>query len=136
MCVCVCVCLVTQSCLTLCNPMDYSLPGSSIHEISPGKNAGMGYHFLLHKYWLGKYRDTRDAFLILGLRRAISWSRKWQPTPVFLAWEIPWAEEPGRLQSIGSQRVGCNWAWITKSLHNCYSLQWLMSDSWSLKKRV
>ena len=23
-----------------------------------------------------------------------------------LAWEIPWAEEPGRLESIGSQRVG------------------------------
>ena len=23
-----------------------------------------------------------------------------------LAWEIPWAEEPGRLQSMGSQRVG------------------------------
>ena len=23
-----------------------------------------------------------------------------------LAWEIPWTEEPGRLQSIGSQRVG------------------------------
>jgi len=22
------------------------------------------------------------------------------------AWEIPWAEEPGRLQSMGSQRVG------------------------------
>ena len=22
------------------------------------------------------------------------------------AWEIPWTEEPGRLQSIGSQRVG------------------------------
>ena len=29
---CVCV-LVTQSCLTLCDPMDYSLPGSSVHEI-------------------------------------------------------------------------------------------------------
>ena len=25
--------LVTQSCLTLCNPTDYSLPGSSIPEI-------------------------------------------------------------------------------------------------------
>ena len=25
--------LVTQSCLTLCNPMDYSLPGSSVHGI-------------------------------------------------------------------------------------------------------
>ena len=23
-----------------------------------------------------------------------------------LAWEIPWTEEPGELQSIGSQRVG------------------------------
>ena len=23
-----------------------------------------------------------------------------------LAWEIPWTEEPGRLWSIGSQRVG------------------------------
>ena len=23
-----------------------------------------------------------------------------------LAWEIPWVEEPGRLQSMGSQRVG------------------------------
>ena len=26
-----------------------------------------------------------------------------------LAWEIPWTEEPGRLQSIGSQRVGHDW---------------------------
>ena len=23
-----------------------------------------------------------------------------------LAWRIPWTEEPGRLQSMGSQRVG------------------------------
>ena len=23
-----------------------------------------------------------------------------------LAWKIPWTEEPGRLQSMGSQRVG------------------------------
>ena len=23
-----------------------------------------------------------------------------------LAWRIPWTEEPGRLESIGSQRVG------------------------------
>ena len=25
-----------------------------------------------------------------------------------LAWEIPWTEEPGRLQSMASLRVGCN----------------------------
>ena len=27
-----------------------------------------------------------------------------------LAWKIPWMEEPGRLQSVGSRRVGPNWA--------------------------
>ena len=27
-----------------------------------------------------------------------------------LAWEISWAEEPGGLQSMGSQRVGHDWA--------------------------
>ena len=31
--VCVCVCACTQSCLTLCDPMDWSPPGSSVHEI-------------------------------------------------------------------------------------------------------
>ena len=32
--------------------------------------------------------------------------RKWQPTPAFLPGKIPWTEELGRLQSMGSQRVG------------------------------
>ena len=32
-CVCVCVRSVAQSCSTLCNPMDYSPPGSSVHGI-------------------------------------------------------------------------------------------------------
>ena len=27
-----------------------------------------------------------------------------------LAWKIPWTEEPGRLQSVGSLRVGHDWA--------------------------
>ena len=27
-----------------------------------------------------------------------------------LAWKIPWTEEPGRLQSMGSQRVRHDWA--------------------------
>ena len=27
-----------------------------------------------------------------------------------LAWRIPWTEEPGRLESMGSQRVGHDWA--------------------------
>ena len=38
--------LVVHSCPTLCDPMDCSLPGSSIHGI-PGKNTGVGGHSLL-----------------------------------------------------------------------------------------
>ena len=40
--------LVAQSCLTLCDPMDRSLPGSSIHPWnSPSKNTGVGTHSFL-----------------------------------------------------------------------------------------
>ena len=45
-CVCACVCarahLIAQSCPTLCDPMDCSLPGSSVHGNSLGKNTGVG----------------------------------------------------------------------------------------------
>ena len=38
--------LVIQSCSTLCNPMDYGSPGSSVHGDSPGKNTGVSCHAL------------------------------------------------------------------------------------------
>ena len=45
--------LVAQSCPTLCNPMDGSPPGSSVHIIpSQGKNTGMGSHSLLQGIFL------------------------------------------------------------------------------------
>ena len=37
-----------------------------------------------------------------------------------LGWEIPWTEEPGRLQSIGSQRAGHNLA----CMHADISYKW------------
>ena len=40
------MCLFVQSCPTLCNPMDCSLPGSSVHGDSPGKNTGVSCHAL------------------------------------------------------------------------------------------
>ena len=46
--------------------------------------------------------------------RKIPWSRKWQPTPLFLPGKFLWTEEPSRLQSRGSQRVGHNW--VTKHI--------------------
>ena len=39
--------LVAQLCPTLCDLMDCSLPGSSVHGDSPGKNTRMGCHALL-----------------------------------------------------------------------------------------
>ena len=41
--------------------------------------------------------------------RKISWRTAWQPTPVFMPGESPRTEEPGGLQSMGSQRVGHDW---------------------------
>ena len=37
---------VAQSCPTLCDPMDCSLLGSSVHGIFPGKGTGVDCHFL------------------------------------------------------------------------------------------
>jgi len=44
---CAVLCLVTQSCPTLCDPMDCSPPGSSVRGDSPGKNTGVGCPALL-----------------------------------------------------------------------------------------
>ena len=47
--VCVCVCvLVAELYMTLRDPMDCSLPGSSGHEDSLGKNTREGCHAFLH----------------------------------------------------------------------------------------
>ena len=52
--------------------------------------------------------DIRDAGLVPGLGRSPI-RRDWQGMATcssILAWEIPWTEEPGGLQSMGSQRTG------------------------------
>ena len=41
--------MVAQLCATLCDPMDCSLPGSSVHGDYPGKNTGVGCYFLLQE---------------------------------------------------------------------------------------
>ena len=42
-----------------------------------------------------------------------------------IAWKIPWTEEPGRLQSMGSQRVGHDWA-TSLSLGFYRQCRWLL----------
>ena len=46
--------------------------------------------------------NARDLGLIPGLGR--SSGEYWDYSSI-IAWEIPWTEEPGRLQSMRSQRV-------------------------------
>ena len=47
-----------QSCPALRDPVDFSLPGSSVHGDSPGKNTVVGCHILLWGIFLiqGSYR--------------------------------------------------------------------------------
>ena len=46
-----------------------------------------------------------------------------------LAWKIPWTEEPGRLQSMGSQKVGHHWA----TLLSYFNKTLLHKRSWVIK---
>ena len=45
----------------------------------------------------------------------------------YSCWEIPWTEELGELQSMGSQRVGHNW--VCMHHHQYLFCQWVMSNS-------
>ena len=48
--------------------------------------------------------DIRDSGSILGQEDALEEGMATHSS--ILAWRIPWTEEPGRLQSMGLQRVG------------------------------
>ena len=45
--VCVCVCMLTQLSLTLCDRMDCSWPGSSVHGVLQARILGVSCHALL-----------------------------------------------------------------------------------------
>ena len=51
---------------------------------------------------------------VWSLGREDPWEKEMATHSSILAWRIPWIEEPGRLQSMGLQRVGHDWA---TSLH-------------------
>ena len=57
----------------------------------------------------------------------------------FLAWKIPWTEEPGRLQSIGSQKSRTrlsDFTWISSCVCECvlnyFSCVWLFATPWTV----
>ena len=57
-------------------------------------------------WWLGDARSCNQVVSFVWVL-TIWYSAPHSST---LAWKIPWMEEPGRLQSMGSLRVGHDWA--------------------------
>ena len=75
------VCCVVLS-HSVCNPMDYRPPGSSVHGDSPGKNTGMGFHTLLQGIF-----PTQGSNPVLLHRRQILYHLSHQGSPFSL---LPW----------------------------------------------
>ena len=110
--ICVCVCV---SCLVMSNslqPHSLQATRSLSPRDSPGKNTGVGCHFLL----LTNIRVTSIKNLP-AVRETLVQSLDWEDLlekgmathPDILAWKIARTEETGGLQSMGSQRVGQDW---------------------------
>ena len=64
---------VAQLCLTLCDLMDCSLPGSSIHGIFQAKSTGVGCHFLLQGIFL---TQQLNLGLYIAGRRFTIWATR------------------------------------------------------------
>ena len=62
------------------------------------------------------------------------WEKAMAPHSSVLAWRIPWTEKPGRLQSMGSQRVGHNWAYKKASKTDPKSVKLASLKLWSHQK--
>ena len=92
-----------------CNAGDSGLiPGS-------GRSPGEGIGYPLQYSWASLVAQTvknppamRETWV-----RSLGWEELLEEEMAthssLLAWRIPWTEEPGRLQSMGLQRVGHNW---------------------------
>ena len=121
-------CLVAKSCPTLHDPMDCCLPGSSVH--------GIFWAFLENRLTfpsLGYLPDPGIELESPALQADSSTLEKEMAThSSILAWKIPWTEEPGGLQFIGSQRAGQDWT-ISLSLSFALPLSLQGSPFWSLQ---
>ena len=57
---------------------------------------------------MAKHLPAMQGTLIRSLGREDPLEKEMAAHSSILAWKIPWTEEPGRLQSMHSQRVGHN----------------------------
>ena len=117
------VCLVAQSCPTLCDPLDYSLPGFSVHGIFQARilkwiaiSSSRGSSWPRDRICVSciasrllTHWAIMDTEYIIAITSDLQTEKAVAPHSSTLAWKIPWMQEPGRLQSMGSLRVGQDW---------------------------
>ena len=75
------------SVVSVCDPMDCSSQGSSVHGIFPGKNTEMGCHFLLQGIFQTK--GLNQCLLCLLHCRQILYPLSHQESPIMLSLKIP-----------------------------------------------
>ena len=92
---------VTQLCPTLCDPMDCSLPGSSVHRIFPGKNTGVVSHSLLQGIF-----PTQGSNPSLLHCRQIRYCLSHQGSPRILEW-VAYPFSRGTSQPRNQTGVSC-----------------------------
>ena len=74
----------------------------------PGESQGRG-SLVSRRLW--GHRVGHDwSDLATAAAAMIPWRREWLPHSSILAWRIPWTDEPGGLQCMGSQRIRHDWA--------------------------
>ena len=87
---------VTQSCPTPSNPMDCSLPGSSVHGI---------FQAIVLEWGAIAFSDNASKLELQGDRKTACLKTTVEKVMAThsstLAWKISWMEKPGRLQSMG-----------------------------------
>ena len=98
---------VAQSCPTLSDPKDCSLPGSSVHGIFQARVLEWG---AIAKKDEMKVKAVQSCLTLCDPMNCSTpglpvSERAMAPHSSTLAWKIPWTEEPGRLQSMGSLRI-------------------------------
>ena len=76
-------------------------------EATVGTEHGITYWFQIKK---GVHQGCIFSPCLFNLICRVHPEKAMAPHSSTLAWKIPWMEEPGRLQSMGSQRVGHDWA--------------------------
>ena len=70
-------------------------------------DGGGGYRTSLVAQMVKRLHTMRET-RVQSLGQEDLLEKEMAPHSSILAWKIPWTEEPGRLQSMGSQRVGHN----------------------------